>query len=130
MRLNHIGFITGDIEKSKSIYEQLGYRVIKEMDDDIQNNRLVFIKNNLSNEVIELIKPLNEKSTVKNSTGVGLHHLCYEVENMEQVEKYVKDNNIGTVFTRRIKAPAFDNKDIIFVYLRNKAIIEFIETGE
>jgi len=130
MILNHIGLVTEDIEKSKNIYELLGYELLKEVDDHIQNNKLVFLKNRLSNEVIELIKPLNEKSTVKNNVVGGLHHICYEVKDIYEVEEYIKNNNLGIVFTKRIKAPAFDNRNIIFVYLRNKTIVEFLEIGE
>lgn len=130
MRLNHIGFVIDDIEKSKNIYIRLGYEIINEVEDYIQNNQLVFLRNKLTNEIIELIKPLNEKSTVKNDTSIGLHHLCYEVESIDEVEAYIKNNKLGIVFTKKIKAPAFDNKDIIFVYLRNKTIVEFLEKGE
>ncbi len=130
MKLNHIGIVVKDIQKSLVIYENIGYILISNIIiDNIQNNKLIFLENILTGEKIELIEPINEKSTVFNFKG-GYHHLCYEVKNIDEFISEFKKNKLGIIFTNKITAPAFDNKNVIFAYFKNDTIVEFLETGE
>ncbi|MBC2580264.1 VOC family protein [Clostridium sp. DJ247] len=130
MKLNHIGIVIKNMEKSLVLYKKMGYILITDIIiDNIQNNKLVFLKNVLTGEKIELIQPINEKSTVFNSK-CGYHHICYEVEDIDNYIKEFRKNKLGIVFTNKIIAPAFNNKMVIFVYLKNDTIVEFLETGE
>lgn len=130
MKINHIGIVVNDMEKSINIYKKMGYVSISDICiDTIQNNELVFLKNILTKEKIELIHPINEKSSVVNFKG-GYHHICYEVKNIDEFIKEFKNNKLGVIFTNKIIAPAFNNKNIIFAYLKNNTIVEFLETGD
>lgn len=130
MKFNHVGIRVNDLEKSILIYENLGYSLVQDICDDIiQNNRLAFLKNISTGEVIELIQPIDSNSTVINSKQ-GYHHICYEVKCIDEFIKEFKKKKIGVVFTRKIKAPAFNNRNIIFAYLKNDTIVEFLETGD
>jgi catechol 2,3-dioxygenase-like lactoylglutathione lyase family enzyme len=97
--------------------------------DEYQNNKLIFMKNVSDNEVIELIEPLNEKSTIYKCKK-GYHHICYEVNALEDFLNEFKEKKVGIVFTQKIIAPAFGHKNIVFAYLKNGTIIEFLESGE
>lgn len=126
MKLNHIGVVVSSIEKEKSYYEFLGYNEFKYVEDDVQNNYLSFMKNVKTEEVIELIEPMNESSTVYNLPK-GLAHLCYETDDIEKSMKEFKEEKMGIVVTNKIPAKAFDNNFVVFLYLRNKTIIELVE---
>lgn len=130
MKLNHMGIVVKDIQKSLVIYQNIGYNLISSIIiDNIQNNKLIFLENILTREKIELIEPVNERSTVFNFKG-GYHHLCYEVRNIDEFILDFRKNKLGIIFTSKITAPAFDNKNVIFAYLKNNTIVEFLETGE
>jgi hypothetical protein len=110
------------------MYESLGYR--KESDviiDNIQNNRLLFLKDMSSWQVLELIEPIDERSTVYNTNLQGYHHICYEVDDMGRHIEEFNAMGIGKLFTKTINAPAFNNRRIVFAYLKNRTIIEFLE---
>lgn len=126
MKLNHIGIVVSSIEKEKIYYEFLGYTQTKYIEDDVQNNYLCFMQNVATGEVIELIEPMNESSTVYNLPK-GLAHMCYETEDIEESIKQFKEKKIGIVFTNKIIAKAFDNNFVVFLYLRNKTVIELVE---
>lgn len=130
MKLNHIGIVVNDIEKSIKVYRELGYILKSEIHlDNVQNNKLVFLENIITGENIELIQSINEKSTIINSKE-GYHHLCYEVKNINQFIDNFNSKKIGIIFTDKIKAPAFDNRNVIFAYLKNNTIVEFLETED
>ena len=127
MEIHHIGFISKNIEKDTFIYEQLGYKTIGDLvTDTVQNNYLRFMKNIHDDNLIELICPINENSSVKNAKE-GLHHICYQVDDLNKIIDIIQRNKLGTVFTKTIQAPAFNNRKIIFCYLKNKTIIEYLE---
>jgi len=126
MRVHHVGLVVKSIEESSRLYECLGYS--KDGDivvDDVQHNRLLFLKK--ESQRLELIEALNEKSTVYNTALQGYHHICFEVDDIEEQVKQISEKKLGKVFTGKIKAPAFSGRHIIFVYLKNRTIIEFLE---
>lgn len=128
MKINHIGIVVDDIDLSRTIYTEMGYLCKDDIFiDDIQNNKLLFLKNKQGNEVIELIQPIDEKSTVYSKANLGLHHICYEVNNFEQFCNKFNKLNIGKIFTNKIISPAFNNRYIVFAYLKNGTIVEFLQ---
>jgi len=106
MRIHHIGIIVKNIEHDADLYEKLGYK--KDADiiyDENQSNKILFLKNN--EETLELIEPINEKSTVYN-LPVGYAHICYEVDDLDEYIKGFKEKKAGVVFTGKILAPAIN----------------------
>jgi len=125
MKLVHIGIVV------KNIDTYLINNVINESSeivyDEIQDADITFIINQNSVIGIELIQPKSANSMVYNflnKTGGGLHHLCYEVDSVEEVERIVNKNNMIIIFGPA-KAIALDNHIVIFAYTRNKELIEF-----
>lgn len=91
--------------------------------DNVQQNRVVFLQN--QNNKIELLEPLNEKSSIYHFKE-GYHHICYEVENEDAFFKNFKQLKIGKIFMKPIQAPAIDNREIVFAYLTNGTFVEFL----
>jgi catechol 2,3-dioxygenase-like lactoylglutathione lyase family enzyme len=128
MKIHHIGIITKDIVGSGELYQKLGYITCGEIiADAVQNNKLLFLKNDVSGEVVELIEPMGETSTVFNAPE-GYHHFCYEVDDVERGIAAFNALKIGKIFTGKISAPAFSGRTICFAYLKNNTIIEFLES--
>lgn len=126
MRLHHTGVISQSIENDLSLYMALGYLQFGEIVvDSVQNNRLAFLKNN-DESMIELIEPFSENSSIKKAT-LGFHHICYETEDLDIEIENIRRLRLGTVFTDILLAPAFNNRRIVFIYLRTKLIIELLE---
>ncbi len=126
--MHHIGIISKNIEQDRDIYIELGYRQMGEIiDDPIQHNRLLFLEKD--GDQIELIQAKNEQSTVANCKE-GIHHFCYEVDNIEREIAHIKEKKLGLVFTKVMEAPAFDNRKIVFAYLKTKVIVEILNKEE
>ena len=125
MKAHHIGIIVRDMEKSIKIYSKMGY-VLKDkiIADRNQNNRIAFLTSAFSIP-IELIEPIDESSSIYN-LKISYHHICYEAERGEDIVTEFKKMQIGKVFTQPIHAPAIDNRQVVFAYLRNETFVELI----
>ncbi len=119
-----MGIIVKDLEKNVILYTKLGYDVVSNIVvDNVQQNRVVFLQN--QNHKIELIKPLNEKSSIYHFKE-GYHHICYEIENKNAFFENFKQLKIGKIFTKPMQAPAIDNREIVFACLTNGTFVEFL----
>ena len=84
-RLNHVAIVVPDVKAAAKLYRGiLGAQVSEPVPLPAHGVITVFVT--LPNTKIELLEPLGEKSPVRtflerNPAG-GLHHLCYEVENI------------------------------------------------
>ena len=96
-RLNHVAIAVPDLESATFLYEkQLGAKVSPPQALPEHGVTTVFVE--LDNTKLELLHPLGEKSPIagflaKNKSG-GIHHICIEVEDIEQAVRDVRDRGI------------------------------------
>lgn len=124
MKINHIGIITKHIDVDVLMYERIGYRVISEVVDTTQMNKVTILKGNHAPN-IELVEAINDNSTIKNFTS-GYHHICFEAEENEDIVALFKKMNVGKIFTHPIVAPALNFRKVVFACLYNGSFIELI----
>lgn len=138
VKIDHVGYLTGNIEKAISEFILLGYHQVSDIIvDDIEyegrpsrNVKLCFLEND---EVrIELVAPINEASDVYATLkrqGEGPYHVCYQVEKLE--EAIIDMKKSGWVVIREPQmAVAFNYKKVVFLYKRNVGTTELVEVGE
>ena len=91
-RLNHVAIAVPDLTAAADQYrDMLGATVGPAQDEPDHGVTVVFIE--LANTKIELLYPLGENSPIqgfldKNPSG-GMHHICYEVENIIQARDHL-----------------------------------------
>ena len=125
-RINHIGIVVKNIEQyvNDSIYPKINKIVI----DPIQHSKMGLIKIGNNSTDIELIEPLNSKSTTYNylkKTGGGYHHICYETNNEKALYFFLKKQNIKIIYGP-VEALLFNNNKVVFGYTKNREIVEFL----
>lgn len=92
-RLNHVAIAVPDLEAATAIYrDTLAARVSQPQPLPEHGVTVVFVE--LDNTKIELLEPLGEDSPItsflaKNPSG-GMHHLCYEVADIEASAERLK----------------------------------------
>jgi methylmalonyl-CoA/ethylmalonyl-CoA epimerase len=84
-RLNHVAIATSDLTKASAVYRDLlGANVSDPTALPAHGVTVVFVE--LPNTKIELLQPLGETSPIagylKKNPGGGMHHICYEVEDI------------------------------------------------
>ena len=99
-KLDHVGIVVNNLDESVPIYENiLGVKPISIKDVPTQNVRAAFFE--VANGVeVELIEPLNTDSGVARfleKHGQGIHHICFEVDNVDRELKEMADKGINPV---------------------------------
>jgi methylmalonyl-CoA/ethylmalonyl-CoA epimerase len=129
--LHHIGFVVSSIREeiegfTSSVQASWNGEIF---DDPLQQVRVTFLQPASPAEAaIELVEPTVDHSPVSRflQRGGGLHHLCYEVDNLEEALKLARTCG-GLVVKQPLPAVAFQGRRIAWVVTRNRLVIEYLE---
>lgn len=130
-RLNHVAIAVPDLEAAVAQYrDALGARVGDAQDEPDHGVRVVFVE--LANTKIELLHPLGEDSPIagflhKSPSG-GIHHLCYEVEDIEAARQRLMSQGARVLGDGKPKIGAH-GKPVLFLHPKdfNGTLIELEE---
>ncbi|MDG1272914.1 MAG: methylmalonyl-CoA epimerase [Alphaproteobacteria bacterium] len=117
-RLNHIAIVVPDLVAAADIYKASLGAVVSEVNVLPEHGvRLIFVE--LPNCKIELLHPIDNTSPVfsfleKNPSG-GMHHLCYEVEDLYASIKRLKMDGARVLGDGRPKIGAH-GKPVVFLH--------------
>jgi methylmalonyl-CoA/ethylmalonyl-CoA epimerase len=131
LRLHHIGFVVHSIQESaESFARSLGATWDGNIVfDPLQKVRVTFFKGrNPMDPLIELVEPGEPESPVSGflERGGGLHHLCYEVKDLEPHLAFCK--SVGTIIIRPpVPAVAFGGRRIAWAVTKKRLLMEFLE---
>jgi methylmalonyl-CoA/ethylmalonyl-CoA epimerase len=129
--LHHVGFVVRSIESeiagfTSSILASWNTKIFH---DPLQKVRVTFLQTpDPTDALIELVEPAADDSPVEQflRRGGGLHHLCYEIPNLDA---HLRKMQAGwTVIVKPpLPAVAFENRRIAWVVTRQKLLLEFLE---
>ena len=117
-RLNHVAIAVPDLEAAAAQYRNtLGAKVNPPQDEPDHGVTVVFI--DLPNTKIELLYPLGDNSPIKgflekNPSG-GIHHICYEVEDILAARDHLKASGARVLGTGEPKIGAH-GKPVLFLH--------------
>ena len=130
LRLHHVGFVVAKIESSvQGFMNSLGMSWDGAIfEDPIQRVKVTFLASAPSCAQIELIEPAATDSPVNRflAKGGGQHHLCYEVDDIENAITVLKSRK-ASVVQRPCPAVAFEGRRIAWLITREKLVIELLE---
>ncbi len=115
-RLNHVAIVVPDLQAAAAIYRnQLGAELSEETALPEHGVTTIFI--NLPNTKIELLHPFGADSPIKkfldqNPAG-GVHHLCYEVEDINKARDQLKAQGARVLGEPKIGA---HGKPVLFLH--------------
>ncbi len=116
--LNHVAIAVPDLEAATARYRDvLGAKVSEPLDQPDHGVTVVFIE--LPNAKIELLYPLGDNSPIGNflerNPGGGVHHLCYEVEDIIAARDRLKAEGARVLGDGEPKIGAHD-KPVLFLH--------------
>jgi methylmalonyl-CoA/ethylmalonyl-CoA epimerase len=129
--LHHIGCVVDSIENRIESYRiGLGSASASQVfEDPIQRARVAFLDLPAPGAVqLELVEPAAPDSPVARflEKGGGLHHLCYEVDDLQEQIRWMKAQR--AVLIRSPKpAVAFGGRHIAWMRTRDALLIEYLE---
>ena len=135
MRLDHIGVVVKDLGESKKYYQDyFGFNEFSPViDEPEQKVKIVFVRADRPGTTdIELIEPQNEESAVYNffkKTGGGIHHLAYEVDDLDASIGHFKSRKalpVGRIYP----GAGHRGRRVIWFYTRSRELVELIERAK
>jgi len=117
-RLNHVAIAVRDVEAAALVYKNtLGAKVTAKVAQPDHGVSTIFVE--LPNTKIELIEPLGENSPIENFLKAnpkgGMHHLCYEVEDIEAACEQMRTQGATITGTGQPRIGAH-GKPVVFMH--------------
>jgi len=147
MKLEHIGIAVRSIEEARKTWEKLGLKLETLAQVEHQKVRVAVynVKSSVPPAVgginsgshykaqgvkIELVEPMSEDSPIANfleKRGEGLHHLCFEVENIDKLVTELKGKGIKLIDEK--PRPGAFVKKVVFLHPKSTGgvLIELCE---
>lgn len=128
-KIDHIGWLTDNIEETTKVFSVLGYSLSSEIvNDDTQRCRICFISR--PNEVrLELVEPYEDNKTMQRmlkKQGCGPYHTCHIVEDIDASYNELVSKDFLPLF-QPVAAPAFDNRRICYFFKQEIGYYEIVE---
>ncbi|HBK82053.1 MAG TPA: methylmalonyl-CoA epimerase [Flavobacterium sp.] len=129
IKIEHIGIAVHDLKISKSIFEKLfGTAAYKEEEVVSEGVKTSFFIN--GPHKIELLQATNANSSIAkflNKKGEGVHHIAFDVEDIEQEIARLKQE--GFIFINETPKKGADNKLVVFLHPKssNGILIELCQ---
>jgi methylmalonyl-CoA/ethylmalonyl-CoA epimerase len=129
MKLDHIGIAVQSIEAALRTYEvQLGLRVSEIVEIHEQKVRVAVLPSGES--CVELLEPTAADSPIQRfleKRGEGIHHLCFQVEDIERKIKELRASSMQLVPSS--SGIGLENRKIAFLHPKSThgVLIELVE---
>jgi methylmalonyl-CoA/ethylmalonyl-CoA epimerase len=129
--LHHLGFVVSSISAAAPdfVLSMSAHWEGEIIHDPIQQVRVAFFSPaNPRNPVFELVEPVGEGSPVKAfvQKGGGLHHVCYEIDDLESGLREARDVGL-VIVSNPVPAVAFGGRRIAWVVSKRRLLMELLE---
>jgi methylmalonyl-CoA/ethylmalonyl-CoA epimerase len=127
LKVHHIGIVVEDIDKAKRPYETvLGMEVIQVYDVEAFAAKVAFLP--VKNTYIELVQPTNPEDGLGRflQKGGGIHHICYEVGNINTVIKQMKVKKVRLIGEAKW-TPCFEKTLFLHPKDTGNVLVELVE---
>lgn len=142
LKLDHIGFVVENIDKIKGLFEAIGLDSGTEaIVNPLQKVSASFVNVGEKDDIyVELLEPASDDSPISNflrTKGGGLHHLCFEVGDIEKAAQKLNEQGFRMVvppedckaYDENLKRECNKSTKIAFFIISKGVLIELIEKG-
>ena len=131
--LHHVGYLVADIADAAVHFGGVfGYSVESDIiDDPVQTARVQFLRQPGGSSWLELIAPIGQGGKLASALakGGGLHHLCYEVRDIEAACGHFRENRC-LMISAPVEARAFPGRRIAWFMDSRRFLFELVEAGK
>ncbi|MGI0087556.1 MAG: VOC family protein [Nitrosotalea sp.] len=130
MKLHHIGVVVPNIQDSIGELEKYMHFQSTSLPTPVGSQKVNVCLLKIGEPFLELIEPASHDSPITEfvSSGGGIHHLCFEVDDIQKELDYMARKG-ATILVKPVKG--FDERHIAFVDLNMKntkcGLIELLE---
>jgi methylmalonyl-CoA/ethylmalonyl-CoA epimerase len=99
LKINHIAIAVPELEESLSFWQQqLGLKLDHVEDVPSQQSQVAFLP--IGESEVEIVIPTSDDSGMAKyleKRGPGLHHICFEVDNIDEMLSELKANGVRLI---------------------------------
>jgi methylmalonyl-CoA/ethylmalonyl-CoA epimerase len=98
-KINHIAIAVADIEGALYFWQD-GLGLAVDHVEDVPSQKAVVAFLTVGESEVELVKPTDEDTGVAKflaERGGGMHHLCFEVDNIEEMLTHLKNKGVRLI---------------------------------
>jgi methylmalonyl-CoA/ethylmalonyl-CoA epimerase len=127
-KINHIAIAVKDVEESLKFWrDAMGLQVDHIENVPSQKSEVVFIP--VGDSGVELVKPTSPDTGVAKfleERGGGMHHLCFEVDNIDEMLNQLKEKGVRLINEIALELPG---RKMAFVHPKstNGVLVELYE---
>jgi methylmalonyl-CoA epimerase len=142
LKLDHIGFVVENIDTVKELFKTVGLDTGTEaVINPLQKVSASFVNVGEKDDIyIELLEPASDDSPISNflqKKGGGLHHLCFEVDDVGKATQELTAKGFRmvvspedcTAYDDNLKRECTESTKIAFFIISKGVLIELIEKG-
>ncbi len=130
-KLHHIGYVVPALD---AVVEEFRRAFGLEWDgkifhDPLQMARVTFLSSvGLGTALIELVEAVGKRSPVRkfSDEGGGLHHVCYEVDDLA-AQLTASQENGGMLVRVPMPAVAFDGRRVAWIRTAQSVLVEYLQ---
>ena len=132
--IDHVGVAVPDLDEAIAVYrEKLGMRVLHEETNEEQGVREAMVGVGDSGSCIQLLAPLDERSTIAkflDRSGPGLQQLAYRVTDVEQVSAILRERGLRLLYDTPRRGTS--NSRVNFVHPKDAGgvLVELVEPAQ
>lgn len=129
-KVDHIGIAVNDVAEVARLYsEGLGIEVSEPAVNEEEAVKIAFLPTD--SHLVELLQPLHESTAINKflaTRGEGLHHICFEVDDIEAVLQRLRDQGVQLIDETPRSDPK-RNRKLAFVHPKSAhgVLIELLE---
>lgn len=130
LAFHHLGLAVANPHKAKGLLKGLGYSIGEEVEDDLQQVKLIMCQSNHMPDV-EIIFSGEIPGPIDNiiqTSGEGIYHMCYTTKNLsETLTQLKRDGNRLICVSPSKPAILFGGKQVSFYMVTGFGLIEILE---
>jgi len=133
MKLNHLGYATKDLQKSINTFVKMGYETMYDAVKHHEPKNMHIMRVRLGDTIVELMSVADPEKQcflsdvfTKSTEPFVLHHLCYDVEDIQKRFDELMATGEYTVY-EPITSGVFQKNKICFLRHEQIGLIEFFE---
>ena len=130
LKFHHVGVGVLDMEAAIDVYEALGHRLFRLVDDPGINIKVAFLASPMAGPWIELLAPLNPdgplQSLIKRKMLPSPYHTCYGVDDLDAAGERLREQGFMQLGPA-CEAVAFGGARVAFHYHGAVGLIELVE---
>lgn len=143
LKLDHIGFVVENINDIRELFDTIGLNTGTDaVVNPLQKVSASFVNVGYNDDTyIEILEPVSDDSPISKflqKRGGGLHHLCFEVDDIDKATKELNSKGFRMVvppedckaYDENLNRKCQDPTKIAFFIVSKGVLIELIEKGK